>query len=821
MLPRMSAGGLVLLASLAWPMCNMAHGATPVSVVDSIQLTRVVSSDPYRGHPPFSNRAFAYREAPPFRFSPDGTRLAVVLRRGDFAAGVNLYSLVVFDSAAIAHFLNSPQPGSLPQQKTVATFAIAADNDRSDRDAISEVRWLADSRSLAFIGRSADGIGQVYIASTNSGELRQLTHHSGDIAAFDLSADRSVLVFSAFMPPDWTDRNTRGYAFQAANGDYAFLLGEANPNDVAELNIEYFVQNFAESTVKRIEMAERDGLLRGPPSKISISPSGDWAVVPTTVRKLPSHWGGYIFLRDDPARVVAPAGMTSKGSRYIEFQDAFSTPDTRWAQYQLMDLKAAQARPLLDAPTMRRGMTMRMQAQWSRDSRRVLLPPTFMPLESVDAAETERRAKLEAVAEVDVVGGTVARLFDVPAYSLAGGNDDLSLIDIGWRSDQSVVARYLTVNERVAAMKTFRRRGNAWMEASTSSTRLHPADGVDNGRLALHMEESLNSSPEILATDLLTGRKGRITDLNPQLRNLDLGHAEVFRWTDRFGRDSFGGLVRPSSYTASARYPVVLQLGQFHPDMFLLDASTDGTSPNAARALASRGMIVLQIATLRSKNARSTGQFEDSGETPLVLAQVEGAVDALIERGIADPERIGLMGFSRYGMYTQYILAFSSRRFAAATIADSVSQTPYCYSLLYGTKYPGGMAGIDRDRDFTTIGAPLWGDGVQRWVDRSPLFHLDRIRTPTRYELYGATRVPCTWEYFAIQRRHQRAVEMFHIPTGSHNLKAPRAVYASKQGNVDWYAFWLKGEEDPAPEKAEQYARWRKLRDQQALSPLF
>jgi len=35
----------------------------------------------------------------------------------------------------------------------------------------------------------------------------------------------------------------------------------------------------------------------------------------------------------------------------------------------------------------------------------------------------------------------------------------------------------------------------------------------------------------------------------------------------------------------------------------------------------------------------------------------------------------------------------------------------------------------------------------------------------------------------------------------------------SQQGNVDWFVFWLKGEEDPASGKREQYARWRKLRD--------
>jgi hypothetical protein len=33
---------------------------------------------------------------------------------------------------------------------------------------------------------------------------------------------------------------------------------------------------------------------------------------------------------------------------------------------------------------------------------------------------------------------------------------------------------------------------------------------------------------------------------------------------------------------------------------------------------------------------------------------------------------------------------------------------------------------------------------------------------------------------------------------------------------VDWFCFWLKGEEDPDPDKAEQYKRWRELRKLQS-----
>jgi len=49
-------------------------------------------------------------------------------------------------------------------------------------------------------------------------------------------------------------------------------------------------------------------------------------------------------------------------------------------------------------------------------------------------------------------------------------------------------------------------------------------------------------------------------------------------------------------------------------------------------------------------------------------------------------------------------------------------------------------------------------------------------------------------------------------PEGEHELVRPQQKYLSEQSAVDWYCFWLKGEEDPDPAKAEQYKRWRELK---------
>jgi hypothetical protein len=57
-----------------------------------------------------------------------------------------------------------------------------------------------------------------------------------------------------------------------------------------------------------------------------------------------------------------------------------------------------------------------------------------------------------------------------------------------------------------------------------------------------------------------------------------------------------------------------------------------------------------------------------------------------------------------------------------------------------------------------------------------------------------------------------KPVDFLYFPNATHLLVKPSDRLASQQGNVDWFSFWLKGEEDPDPAKKPQYERWRRLR---------
>ena len=113
-------------------------------------------------------------------------------------------------------------------------------------------------------------------------------------------------------------------------------------------------------------------------------------------------------------------------------------------------------------------------------------------------------------------------------------------------------------------------------------------------------------------------------------------------------------------------------------------------------------------------------------------------------------------------------------------------------------------------------GGPPFGAGLKSWIEHSPGFNIDRVRTPLLITALRPNSILGEWEWFAGLRRLGKPVEMIYIEDGSHELEKPWDRMISQGANVDWFTFWLKGEEDPDPAKVAQYVRWRELRNLQA-----
>ena len=153
--------------------------STPVTVEDAIRMVRI--QDRYGMDPRF------------VAFSPDGSRFAVVVWRGDLERDVNLYSLLVFDvEAALA------RPRTTPD--AVLTIPFPGDSLDQTATPIEQLSFLADNRTVTFLGTLEGEPRQVHAVDTHTGEVRALTRHPTAVAAYALGADGTLELYATVVP---------------------------------------------------------------------------------------------------------------------------------------------------------------------------------------------------------------------------------------------------------------------------------------------------------------------------------------------------------------------------------------------------------------------------------------------------------------------------------------------------------------------------------------------------------------------------------------------------------------------------------------------
>jgi dipeptidyl aminopeptidase/acylaminoacyl peptidase len=322
---------------------------------------------------------------------------------------------------------------------------------------------------------------------------------------------------------------------------------------------------------------------------------------------------------------------------------------------------------------------------------------------------------------------------------------------------------------------------------------------IENGTSPdLQVREAFNEPPALVATDPINKRSKVILDPNPQLKNITFGKAELYDWRDRTGRAWQGILYKPVGYLPHVKYPLVIQNHGFNTSRYV--PSGGYPSAFAAEELSSAGIMVLQVRDCDGRSTHLEGHCNVEG--------YEGAVLKLSREGMIDPSRVGIIGFSRTVYYVLEALTTSSVKFKAASITDGVTFGYMNYLLSVGPNR------TYQNEQVAVIGAEPFGQGLAKWTRSSPVFNLDKVTTPLRVVATRGSGVAGMWEPYALLEAMHKPVDLIVLNTREHVLLDPTVRLSAQSGNVDWFRFWLQDYEDPDPAKQEQYARWRRLRDE-------
>ncbi|MBI1914930.1 MAG: S9 family peptidase [Planctomycetes bacterium] len=295
-----------------------------------------------------------------------------------------------------------------------------------------------------------------------------------------------------------------------------------------------------------------------------------------------------------------------------------------------------------------------------------------------------------------------------------------------------------------------------------------------NGCLAVVMNAATHT-PDLF----LAGREQRpvrLTNLNPQVDTWKLPQLSVVSWKAPDGTPVEGILELPPDYKKGENIPLVVAIhgGPTTADRFHLQFWIYGRT-----LLPAKGYAVL------CPNYRGSTGYGDKFLTDLIgrendldVEDILSGVDHLVKEGIADPERLGVMGWSNGGYLTNCCITKSNRFKAASSgagIVDTVMEwganDEPAYAIVFKKGFPWNQPDLYRKT--------------------SPTYALDKIRTPTLIHVGGSDeRCPpghSRMLYRALKEYVKVPAELLVYPGEEHGIMK----YSSREAKMRWDLAWF------------------------------
>lgn len=298
--------------------------------------------------------------------------------------------------------------------------------------------------------------------------------------------------------------------------------------------------------------------------------------------------------------------------------------------------------------------------------------------------------------------------------------------------------------------------------------------------------------PRLERIDVTTGERSVVFDPNAALARdiAAVGAPRVITWT--------GG----NGTRYSGQYFPVRDTGGQLPPLFVTYYKCPGFQrggygdewPLAAFAAHGIAALCINSAPFRA---------EAAGRYAAGLAAVESAVDFLAGAGEIDGTRVGMGGLSFGSEVTMWTLIHSDMLSAASITSPLLSSTMYRHGSLKGQEFFTGLDGTWQS------GSP---DATPaQWDILAPERNLDRIDAPVLMQMPEQEYL---WALdYAVPLARKGKADLYAFPHEPHFKFQPRHLLAANERNLDWFRFWLSGEEDSEPAKREQFSVWRSMKE--------
>ena len=269
----------------------------------------------------------------------------------------------------------------------------------------------------------------------------------------------------------------------------------------------------------------------------------------------------------------------------------------------------------------------------------------------------------------------------------------------------------------------------------------------------------------------------KVSRANAKIADHPLGSTELLVWKSDDGMEIEGLLTYPVGYEEGKKYPLLLVIHGGPMGVFTRSFIAN-PSPYPIAVFASEGFAVLRC-NIRGSSGYGRqfryANYDDWGG--MDYRDLMTGVDHLIDTGLADPERLGVMGWS-YGGYMSSWIITRTDRFKAASIGAPVTNL---MSFNGTTDIPGFIP------DF--FHGEFW-ERFDAYRDHSAMFNIGGVTTPTMIQ-HGESdvRVPFSqgMELYTALKRQGVEVQMVAYPRAGHGLGEPKHRLDAAKRNLEWF----------------------------------
>ncbi len=302
-----------------------------------------------------------------------------------------------------------------------------------------------------------------------------------------------------------------------------------------------------------------------------------------------------------------------------------------------------------------------------------------------------------------------------------------------------------------------------------------------SGDIAAQIDR-MDRPSEIYALPVSGGQLTRITRTNDALLSqLRVSPGEYVHFRSKDGTPVSGYLYKPLDYAPGKKVPTLIRphggpvwawYAEFHPDIQLFAANGYAVLLPNPRGSSGYGQKHCQAIFADWGNK----DFQDD----------MAMVDYAIEQGIADPDKLGVGGWSYGGISTDFLIAQTTRFKAAISGAgEALNISNY------------GHDQYQKDYE-TELGHPWENEAL--WDKLSPFYKVSKITTPTLFmggEIDWNVPILGGEQMYQALKSLGRTTELVVYPGEYHEFKTPSHIKDRLERYLAWYAHYVKG--DPAP----------------------